>query len=308
MIRAATTVVTLALALAAPAAAQVELDRQRAAPPKGEVEIENAFGSVVVQVWDRAEVQVRGTLAAGVEDFDFDADKDGTSIDVDVPDAWIHATGEDPAFRSSLVVTVPVGSRLSIRTINASVAVEGVTGSVDVETVNGTVRVSAPAPEIEIETMTGNVEAHGRATAMQIETISGAITATGVSGEARLETVSGKIDVAGAGVAELRVKSTTGPVTFRGGVGRRGGVQIETFSSPVRLVLPRATRATFKLESFAGEIQSEFCAGTPVTREPFEPFHRLRCSTGLDDYEIEVRTHDADITVAAEGGAETGAR
>ena len=110
----------LSVALAASAAAQVEIDRRRPAPARGEVHIDNDFGSVAVHGWDKAEVLVRGTVAAGAEGFDFDSDKEGTSISVSVPDAWFQAAGEDPAFRTALDVFVPSGSSLSISTVNAT--------------------------------------------------------------------------------------------------------------------------------------------------------------------------------------------
>jgi Toastrack DUF4097 len=286
--------------------AQVELDRRRPAPAKGAVDVESAFGTISIHAWERNEVQVRGTLAAGVESFDLDGDKEGVQVSVSVPDAWLHATGEDPAFRSQLDVTVPVGSRLSVRTVNAAVTVDGVAGKIDVATINGDVRVDAPAAAAELETMTGTIELHGRATAAELQTISGGVVADGLSGEVRVETVSGKVDLGGTNLSDLGVKTTTGAVVVRTSLARKGSLEVETFSSPVRLVLPRSAHAQFELESFSGKIQSDFCAGTPVTHEPFEPLHKLRCSTGTDEFEIQVHTHNADIVIAAEGGEKEG--
>jgi DUF4097 and DUF4098 domain-containing protein YvlB len=135
---------------------------------------------------------------------------------------------------------------------------------------------------------------------MRVQTISGTVKAAGVTGETEIETVSGGVELSGANVSSLQVKSTTGAVSYHGSLARQGSIEIETFSSPVRLVLPKATRAVFRIQTFGGKIQSDFCAGTPVVRERFEPFRQLRCSTGPEDFEIDVRTHDADITIAAE--------
>ena len=89
------------------------------------MQIDNAFGTVAVRGWEKDEVLVQGTVAAGAEGFDFDGDKEGTSISVSVPDAWFQAAGEDPAFRSTLTVFVPAGvARLGL-TVNADVAIEG---------------------------------------------------------------------------------------------------------------------------------------------------------------------------------------
>ena len=294
--------ITAALAglLSPPARGQVEIDRRRPAPARGELSVSSAFGSIVVKAWDRNEIAVRGQIAAGAESFDFDGDKEGTQISVSVPEAWLHAPGEDAAFRSTLEISAPAGSRISIETVNATVAVDGFTGRVEASSVNGAVHVGGAASEIEIETMTGTVDVAAQSAPMHVKTISGAVTLLGATGEVEVETVSGGVEMAGANLTSLQVKTTTGGVTLRGSLARQGGVEIETFSGPVQLFLPKATRAVFRVQTFGGKIQSDFCSGTPVVRERFEPFRQLRCSTGPDDFEIDVNTHDADIKIAAE--------
>ena len=296
----ALTLALFALTLASAAAAQVEIDRRRPAPAHGELRVSSAFGTVTVKAWERNEVAVKGQLAAGAEGFDLDGDKEGTEVSVSVPEAWLHAAGEDAAFRTTLEIMAPRGSRVGVETVNAAVGVEGFGGHVEVQTVNGGVRVAAPGGEVEVETMTGAVEVTAQGAAMDVRTISGAVTLAGASGEVEVETVSGDVAVGGAEVSSLRVKTTTGGVTFHGAPARKGGVEVETFSGPVRLVLPKATKATFRLQTFGGGIHSDFCAGTPVTRERFEPFRQLHCSTGPDDFEIHVETHNADIQLVAE--------
>jgi hypothetical protein len=278
----------------------VEIDRRRPAPAQAELSVANAFGAVTVRAWDCDEVAVRGRLAAGAEGFEFDGDREGTRIWVSVPEAWLHAAGEDAAFRSTLEILAPRGSRVDVETVNAAVLVEGFAGPVEVETVNGGVRVATAGREVEVETMTGAVEVRAQGASMDVRTVSGGVTLAGARGEVEVETVSGEVVVGGAEVASLRVETTTGGVAFHGAPARRGAIEIETFSGPVRLVLPKATRAAFRLQSFSGAIQSDFCAGTPVTRERFEPFRQLHCSTGPDDFEIHVDTHDADIQLVAE--------
>ena len=289
--------------LLAPAlSAQVEIERRRPSPARGHVWIENEFGSIVVRAWDRAEVLVRGTLAAGAEGLGFDGDKEGTSIDVSVPDSWFHAAGEDAAFRTALEVTVPIGAQVSVESVNASIDVSGVTGEIEIQTVNGSVVIAGAPRQVQVETMTGPIDVRAQGAPMSLHTISGTVKVAGATGEVGIESVSGKVEVEGSAISQLEIESTTGEVVFRGSVAKAGAISIETFSSPVRLELPRAVRAEFDLTTFSGKIQSDFCVGTPVTRERFEPYRQLRCSTGPEGFEIGVRTHDADITIAAEGG------
>jgi hypothetical protein len=284
------------------AAAQTEIQRRRAAPAKGTVSIENDFGTLTVRGWERNEVLVQGTLAAGAEGLSLEGEKGETSISVEVPEEWFHAAGEAPAFRSTLTVSVPAGSRLEIQTVNSSVFVEAVAGSIEVRTVNGAVRIDAPATAIEVETMTGTVSVRAPAAEANVHSISGDVLLEGATGRVRVETMSGRVTVVrGAGISELEVETIAGAVEVQGTLARQGKVSIETFSSPVRLILPAALEATFDLQTFSGQIRSQFCAGTPLTNQRFEPFRQLRCSTGGEELEITVRTHDADITIAPAG-------
>jgi len=299
--RAFTIAALASAALASTGTAQTEIDRRRPASAKGAVSIENDFGSITVRGWETNEVLVRGTLAAGAEGLSFEGEKGETSISVEVPEQWMHAAGEDAAFRSNLEVFVPAGSKLSLESVNGAIVVGAVTGRVEVQTVNGNVRIDAPASAVEVDTMTGSVEVRARAAPMSIHSISGAVLLEGATGEVKVETVSGNVTVKGADIADLDVETTTGEVELRGSLARKGEIGVETFSSPVKIFLPAGAKATFDLQTFSGEIHSQFCAGTPLTRRGFEPFRHLQCSTGSEEFEITIRTHDADITLSQEG-------
>lgn len=293
-------VVALATFCCLPVLAQVEIERSRPAPAKGEVSIESPFGTLTVRAWDKNQVLVQGTLAAGAEGLELDGDREGVSVHVEVPEAWLHAPAEDAAFRSTLEVFAPVGARLSIETVNAEVAVFGFSGHVEARSVNGKLKVSGGAAAVELESMTGALEAEGRSASLHLVTVSGPILARGAGGEIAVETTSGEVRIEGAEVRRLEVETVTGKVDFAGSFLAPGEVEIETFSGAVRLVLPRGTRAAYELKSFGGAIRSEFCQGTPETRERLEPFRTLRCSTGVEGLEIQVSTHDGDIIVAAD--------
>ena len=290
----------LAMALGAPAVGQVEIERRRPVPARGRISIDNAFGAVTVRGWDRPEVLVRGLLAAGAEELSLEGDREGTWISVSVPEAWSHAAVEDAAFRTTLEIFAPAGAPLEIETVNAAVTVDAFSGQVEVSTVNGAVRVQGPAAGVEIETMTGPIDVRTVSAPMDLRTISGRVVVAGAKGEVAVETVSGAVELQGSGLTAVKISTTTGPVTVRAAVANQGEMAIETFSAPVKLILPKAARVVFDLQTFGGKIESGFCTGTPVTREPFRPFQRLRCATGSEAFQIEVQTHDANIAVVAE--------
>src|SRR4030095_1446102 len=113
------TAAALAALLAVPCRAQVEIDRRLPAPARGALQGPSHFGTIVIKAWDRNEVAVRGQIAAGAEGLDFDGDKEGTSVSVSVPEAWLHAPGEDGALRSTLEISVAGGSPGAVRAVSA---------------------------------------------------------------------------------------------------------------------------------------------------------------------------------------------
>lgn len=286
--------------MAAPVAGQVEIERHKPAPKRGQLSVDSDFGSITVRAWERQEVVVRGLLAAGAEDVDLEVDEDGAWVSVDVPEAWLHATGEDTAFRSTLEIQAPAGWTVAVQTLNAAVRIEGFVGAVEATSVNSPVTVLGSAAAIEVETMTGTITVEARGAPLSLRTISGAVFARGAGGEIGVETVSGNVEVTGSGIRKLQVETFTGTVEIHGSLAPDGTIEVETFSSAARIVLPKSVRTRFDLESFEGDIRSDFCAGTPLVRERYEPFRKLHCSTGSDESRVEVKTHSGAVVVAAE--------
>lgn len=136
------------LAHAEPARAQIEIDRRRPAPARGEVSVDSPFGTITVRGWSKNEVLVQGTWRAGRRGFRPRRRQGGCNASASVPEQWLLAAGEDPAFRSTLTVFVLAGSRVSVDTVNAAVTVENVSGRVEVSSVNGGVRVVGPASAV----------------------------------------------------------------------------------------------------------------------------------------------------------------
>lgn len=288
------------LSALAPVSAQVQIEKRRPAPAAGEISVDNAFGSVVVRAWEQQEVLVRGVLAAGAEGLGFDGDKEGVDVSVEVPSHWFHVSDDDAPFRSHLEVFAPVGSSVWVESVNADITVEGFRGEIDAETVNGQIQVRGPAREVDIETMTGGVEVAVAGAPIEVTSISGPVVISGARGEVEVETVSSPVDVRGIGLASARIRTTTGAVSLRGSLTAKGRIDIETFSGAVTLVLPSAVKAHFELQSFSGEIRSALGAGTPDAGERFSPYRRQVFATGINEAEVKVSTHDADVVVEVE--------
>lgn len=289
--------VLLALELAMlPASAQVQIDKRRPASKAGVVSIENSFGSIKVIGWDKEEVAVTGTLAAGAEGIDLSGDGEEVSIDVEVPHAWLYGSGDDSEYRSDLEVRVPKRSSVSVETINGSSSVEAVEGEIQIESTNGGVSVSGAQRSIDIDSVTGAVLVSASGSEMRIESVSGDVTVRGAAREVQISTVSGAIQVSGKDFERAELKTTSGEVRFEGTLAREGGVEIETFSGNAQIQLPQEARARFHLVTFSGQIVNDI-GPKPTRNERSNPYQELRFSTGLDEFEISAKTFSGNITL-----------
>lgn len=298
-------VIVLLLALFAaagtPIVAQVKIDERRPAKPRSEVQVENAFGSLEIVGWDKQEVVVTGTLAAGAEGLDFESEEKDVYVGVEAPDAWFYEGDDDTEFRSDLVVRVPRGSSVKVETTNATILVRDVEGAVSIETINGAVEVRGNPRSVEIETMTGGVDVQAMGAEMAVESVSGSVRLGGVRSGVGVTTISGDIDVQGEALREVDIETTAGNVRLDGTYTEAGEVDIETFDGVVELIVSPDVEARFELTSFSGEIRSEL-GPTPRKHGRFTPYRELSFSTGTNELEISVETYSGDIVLTRRGG------
>lgn len=148
----------LVATLPPPVAADTPLSASLQARADGRVEISNKVGSIDVQGWARTEVEVTGSLGKGSERLDFNEEGGVVRIEVVLRPGgdmnWVGA--------SELVVRIPSGSELAIRSGRGDVTVGGVTGPQTVQALNGKVTLNTE-PEsnrpvaIDISSVVGDV-------------------------------------------------------------------------------------------------------------------------------------------------------
>jgi DUF4097 and DUF4098 domain-containing protein YvlB len=280
----------LATVLAAPAwlAAQATVDQKRPAAPDGAVSIENMAGSVKVTGWDRAEVQVKGTVGEGGELTLQGSDK-RTHIE-------IEADHNPMGVKSDLEVFVPAGSSLDIEGFQATISVTGVTGSVTAETVNGSITQAGAAKHVELQSVNGDVEVTKAAGRIQAEAVNGTVTIRDASGELEASTVHGKLQVLGGSYERAEIESVAGAVRFEAAVSARAALSIDTVSGPVELLLPASVAAEFQVSSFSGRITNEL---GPAAEKPskWTPQTELRFTTGSGGARITVETLSGAIGI-----------
>jgi DUF4097 and DUF4098 domain-containing protein YvlB len=282
--------VVLATILAAPAwlAAQTTVDQKRPAATDGSVSIENMAGSVKVTGWDKAEVQVRGSVGDGGE-LSFTGSGKRTHIE-------IESERNPMGVKSDLEVFVPAGSSVAVEGFQATISVTGVVGSVTAETVNGSISQTGAAKHVELQSVNGDIDASKGSGRIKAEAVNGTVVVRDCSGDLEASTVHGKLHVIGGSYDRAQIESVAGPVRFEANLSGRATLSIETVSGSVELLLPATISAEFQVSSFSGRITNEL---GPAADKPskWTPQTELAFTTGSGGARITAETLSGAIGI-----------
>jgi hypothetical protein len=200
-------------------------------PPAGVVAVENVQGDIDVEAWDRAQVEVvavKTSLGPG-------ADPDDVRIEVEshgraLAFRTVYAGQAGGPVRVDYRLRVPRQVRLErLRTIEGSIAVREVEGSVDAGTLNGNIEQRDIAGSVVARALSGNITVSlralpERAATVQLDTVNGHIFLTlpaRANADLQLSTVAGRID----SQYVFAVSEVPGDSSFHTRLGR-GGVQV----------------------------------------------------------------------------------
>jgi len=261
-----------------------------------DIEIYSVAGSLRVIGWDRAEVQVTGTLGQGTEGLEFDADEDDVYIEVEVPARGQRGDQQiDRVYGSDLEIRVPIRASLEIDSLSSSVQIVGVLGEITINTVRGRVKVDGTPRELSVETGSGDIIVEVGSATQEIDLISGSgsVELTAHESEVSVETVGGNITVVGRGLRDTSLDSTAGSIRFTGDLVGVNDYDFETFNGNIMVVVPADVSATFDVSTFAGGIENDF---------GFEPRSSERGKTGKR-LEFEVGDGAADVYIKTFNGS-----
>jgi DUF4097 and DUF4098 domain-containing protein YvlB len=291
-----TAVVWLALGMSAAGTASADdriFDKEVAADAKGVVDISNVAGSIEVTGWDRNTVSVHGVLGEGVERVDVETQPGHITIKVVLPNSGHHGDGE-----AKLKVQIPQGSELDVSAVSADVMARKVAGVQRLQSVSGEVSAELAGADADIKNVSGDItlHGHGQAAATHVTTVSGDVRIEHIAGDLDVNTVSGEVKGTVDGGHALRVRSTSGDVSFAGKLTRGVTVDVESVSGEITLKASTEGGYAYELTSFSGDINN--CFGTTAERtSPHGPGSSLRGTRGDGSGRVHMRSMSGDLTL-----------
>ena len=240
-----------------------DLDETRDMAADGHVLVENLAGSVEVTVWNEERIEIKGELGDNVEEVEISATVNGIQIRVRNEKQRHNVDGTD------LYLRVPLAASIEVETISADIDINGSEGeSIVLHTVSGDLEAQASPRRLEIQSVSGEVEFEGSISRSSVETVSGDITLGGVHGEIEISTVSGDVSLFAEEVDRGQFESVSGDMKLDLSINDNGRLASESMSGTLDLRLPAAQQAGFVVQTYSGDIRSDFGESAKVSKGP----------------------------------------
>lgn len=137
------------------------VEETRSLAANGTFRLENTNGRVTISTWDEPRVRIEAEKAAGsrhsLRNLEVVVKGEGDEVTVETRQPRVHWLGHSS--KVDYRVSLPRHARISVRSVNGRVEVDGVEGRVEAKTVNGSVELTHVAGEVEASTVNGSVTA-----------------------------------------------------------------------------------------------------------------------------------------------------
>lgn len=286
--RALTTLMLLVATGPVSALAEGDIDEVRPLAADGHVLVENSFGEIDVQGWNREEIRISGYLSEDVKELEIKETGKGIRIRVDYYD---RRTIDG----ARLEITMPKGASLEADSVSGDIQAAGLNGaSIDLRTVSGDLDVAASPLRLTLNTVSGDIEFAGTTNRVDVESVSGEIDLSGVSGEIEATTVSGDVTVTGGPLRSGEFEAVSGDVELDVALEDGGRITVSSMSGDIELYLPRSQQAEFFAQTFSGDIDTAFGSAKESSRGPGS---RLEYTEGDGGATINLNSFSGDVSI-----------
>jgi DUF4097 and DUF4098 domain-containing protein YvlB len=268
------------------------VDETRKLKKDASLHVENIAGSIRIEAWNKAELQIDGELGEDVKKLEIRGGESKLYVEVRLPrdmkrkrEGW-----------ANLTLKVPAGVRLKVDTVSADIDVSGVTGSIELASVSGDIGAEGGPAEAGIETVSGDQTLSLSCERLWAHSVSGRIVASGLKGEAEVETVSGQIRLECLGLKRLSVESVSGDARIKGELDEAPRLRLSNHSGDLTLRLPKGVDAEFAIATHSGDIDSEL---GPKARRSHRhgPGRELDFTEGKGRGRVIMETFSGDVEI-----------
>ncbi len=228
----------------------------------GAVDLSLISGRIRVVGWDRPDVHIKASIESGY--LDLSANSSRITLEVDESGERRGRHGHNNVGEAQYDVSVPRGARLILEAVSGDITSKGSQGEVEATSVSGDVEISDAVRDASVESVSGSAHAFNVNGSLRAETVSGDLRAENVTGNVEASSVSGTIRLTGIKSRDVRTETVSGDIIYVGSIEPSGRYGFESHSGTVRMDIPKDAGAQFSIETFSGDVSTDF----PVTIPP----------------------------------------
>ncbi|HMI48021.1 MAG TPA: DUF4097 family beta strand repeat-containing protein [Gemmatimonadaceae bacterium] len=262
----------------------------------GAVDLSLISGKIRVTGWDRADVKITASIESGRLRFSSNSSRVSLTVDDSDDEGRRGRRHNNNNGDAQYDVSVPRGSRLILEAVSGDVTAKGSQGEIEASSVSGDVDVTDGERAVSAESVSGNVHAAQVNGSLRAETVSGDLRIENVKGDLEASSVSGNIRMVGAQSKDVRTETVSGDIIYNGTIEPAGRYSFESHSGTLRLNIPRNAGAQFSVETFSGDLQTDF----PVTipgRTAIRREGRVEFTIGDGRAKVTAQTFSGSIVI-----------
>lgn len=268
-------------------------EREVPADAHGVVEISSTEGTIDVTGWDRPAVSVKADLGPGVDRVEVTSSGNHTVVRVIQHSHSSFDFGHD---ETHLRVQVPKESEVDVSGVSASVKSAGVLGAQRLKSVSGDVTAEIGPADIEVKSVSGTLKLRGKGqpAKLHVSTVSGDLELKHAAGDLEATTVSGEATVELDPAHSVRLRSTSGDLTFEGRLARGADFDAQSVSGDLKVRAGSEDGFEFEAASVTGDISDCFNVEAQRTGE-YGPGHKLNGARGGGGGHVRLKTMSGEI-------------
>lgn len=277
---------------AAVAQAQQKVQLGASVTPTVSIKLFAAVGEIRVIGWERDSVDVNGVVQSGSQ----------VGMAGNAPGEkargmkmFIEAPNNQSGREGKLVLKVPRGARLWLKTGSADMDVVGMTGGLDLNVVGGAIVVHGNPKEVRAESMDGNVTIDGSPNWLRAKTATGDIILHGGQ-DIGASTISGSISATGGEVERAKLESTTGAIAFASALTHGASVEVESHSGTIDILLAQRADVELDVATITGTITNGWTYTRPAKGSEGRGM-TLVTSNGMAGSKVVVRAFKGTVHV-----------
>jgi DUF4097 and DUF4098 domain-containing protein YvlB len=291
-------ILTLSLALAAGAAHAGTFQQQVSANPRGEVDVSNVSGSIVIEGWDKPTVSVSADLPGNTERVIVTDGPGRVRVCVTYNARGCDSMSSSDASGSvDLKVHVPRDSVLDVSGVSADITSSGVAGTQQLHTVSGEINAELGSGDDDVKSVSGEIQLRGsgRDGTLHVSTVSGDLSVTNAAGELEARTVNGKLTAQLSPARVVRLNTTSGEIELGAQLASGGTVETETVSGDQKIAVTATGGYAYEVKSFSGDITD--CFGQPVDKSEYGPGSHLDGTRGAGSGRVQIQSLSGGVSL-----------